>query len=303
MRPWIALAAVAGCSKADGALVYGDDNTYSYAGVLDIAAVEVRAGAEVSVDWSGLTTDIRGRPLDPTTVEQASFLSLLGPLDEVLDLIAANEIGQDDSPLIYLHQNDGGSTADLSTFESTAPIDLAVMTEDPNVTWLLSVMNVPDGRNDILSSVVLVPKVAATNQAAALTASTASLTVDVHLDGAPLTTAAGRGPYALDWSGATVDVFGHPFDPLIGDELVLAHFATEDPAEVEAAFLQLDTAADRLYRLDAFGVTAVDDLAAATDGSGAAFDGFTADGTWLAGISCTTCTTPVPLLLTVVEVE
>ena len=33
------------------------------------------------------------------------------------------------------------------------------------------------------------------------------------------------------------------------------------------------------------------------------FGGFTTERTWVVGVLCTTCATPVPLLLTVVEVK
>ncbi|MEQ1504016.1 MAG: hypothetical protein ABMB14_17370 [Myxococcota bacterium] len=290
--------------KGSSELVFGDANNYSYTGVLDITPVPVHAGSDLTIDWAGLTTDLRGRPVDGAAIEQISLLNIASPLAEVLQLVAVNEIDQSDSQDIYLHQNDGAETSQLSAFEITGvPIDTALLVEDPNTTWLMSLMNVPDGRTDILSSIVIEPKDAEANTTVTFTDASASLVPTVKLGGTVMTVAADSAPYSMDWSGVTNDVFGHSFDALIGDELIIGHYATEDLAEIEGEFLRLDSYADALYRLDAFGVTAVDDLGAATDDGGAAFEGFTTDGTWLVGVICTTCATPVPLLLGVVEVE
>jgi hypothetical protein len=296
-----------GCGGGGAAdLVFEDENNYAFSSDFETTQLEeIEAQADAVVDWSAMTTDIRGRPLDPSTVEQISLLNIKFPPEEVFRMIAENEIGQEDAQDIYLFVNsDDATTANLSDFEITdIPMELSLLIEDTQQTWLMSLMNVPDGRNDILATAVITPKAGSTDHEITFTDGISELTnLVVDISGAvPLTTSEGKAPYSMDWSGVTVDTFGHEFDSLLADELIIGHYSG-DVASVEGNFLQLDTIADELYRLDVFGVTG-ESLMEAEDASGNKFEGFTADGTWLVGIICSGCATPVPLILGHVIVE
>lgn len=304
----VVLVVFAGCGKKGGPdLVFEDTNNYSYAADFESTPIEIPVATDLTVDWSALTTDIRERPVDdPSSIDQLSLLNIKSPVEDVFTKIATNDLGQEDAQDIYLFVNDGQTSCSLSDFAVTGiNIDLALLAENPDETWLLSLMNLPDGRTDILSTLVLLPTSTAAPSTLSFTDGVSNLTnLAVDLHSAPaIETREGIGPYTLDWSAVTVDTFGHTFDPLLADELIIGHYGTEDLAEIEGReFLQLDSVADELYRLDVFGVTG-EALDGAVDADGNAFAGFTADGTWLVGIVCTTCATPVPLILSVVTVD
>ena len=114
-------------------------------------------------------------------------------------------------------------------------------------------------------------------------------------------TKADAGPYTLDWSAVTTDVNGQTFDSLLGDRLLVAHYDAGDAAAVEDQFLTLDESAAEKWTWDVFGKTDAD--LSLPDLNGDSFSGFTTDGVWLVAISCSTCTSPVPLLLSVVSVN
>lgn len=291
-------------------LVFTDENNYTFASGFETVPEEVQAQSNVTIDWSALTTDIRGREFDPTTVDQISLLNITAPREEVYRMIAENEISQDDAQDIYLYEPEVGQTsAELQDFTITdIPIDLQLFTENDAQTWILSLMDVPDGRTDILATAILQPKVGATDTRVDFTDGISELTdLVVDISGAaPLVAKADSGPYGLDWSAVTVDTFGHPFDELLGDELLIGHWSG-DVASIESDFLRLDGSADALYRLDVFGTRSIAPpdkaLEDAVDADGKNFPGFTAEGTWLVGIVCRECPTPVPLILGHVQVE
>jgi hypothetical protein len=293
-----------GCNGG-GDLVFAEENLYSFsAGFETEQILEIEAQQEVTVDWSAMTTDLRGRPLDPSTVEQVALLNVKAPPEEVFRMIAENDIGSDDLQDQTLFVNDGLTSANLSEFEITdLRFDLALLEERADRTWLVSLMNVSDGRNDILGTAVFQPKAEVDGHEVVFFDGISRLT-DVQVDiatKAPLTTKEGLGSYSLDWSGLAVDTFGHAIVAEQADELFIGHYSG-DVASVEADFLQIDTIADELYRLDVYGTTGAL-LGEAVDARGGSFGGFTRDGTWLVGIVCTGCATPAPLILGHVQVE
>ncbi|MEZ4237930.1 MAG: hypothetical protein R3F59_17650 [Myxococcota bacterium] len=307
----LAVALLAAChGKArDTELVFVDANNYEFSAVFATQIVEVQPQADLTVDWSAVTTDIRGRPLDPVQVEKLGLLSVSSTPDELVDRIANNDLGEDVTDDQYVYDNDTRSTCYLSDFSITSiPIDLTLLTESPDTTWMLSLVDQPGGeygsnvRTDVLQTVFVLPTDGSTNTDVAFTDGISSLDVTVDIAGAtPLSTTAGEGAYSLDWKGVTVDTFGHPFQPDLADELIIGHF-DGTVADVEGDFLRLDETPE-LYRLDVLGATKATDLSAALDSSGNAFGGFTADGTWLVGIICSGCATPVPLILAHVDAQ
>lgn len=312
MRVFALTAAVVGCSSAGGGgcnggkgaanLVFTDENNYHYFGELAIDAVEIQPESDATVDWSGVTVDIRGYDLAAADVTQLAVLGVTENLATTIDLIEKNEL--DATQDAYLFDNAGGSSALLSEFNIIgAYLDIDFLVDDPEQTWIVSMLDVQNGITNLLMSTVFVPTTGSTETVIALDNDSASLAVDIDFHSAPaIVTTADSGPYSLDWTDVTVDVFGHEFEPLLGDQLMIGRYDTEDIGEVEAGFLQLDTNAVELYQVNVYGVTSVD-LEDAVDDAGTAFPGFTTDGTWLVGVICTTCITPVPLLLSIVDVQ
>jgi hypothetical protein len=301
MRVVVGILGVVGCGGSND-LVLVDANNYAYHGEIDLRRVEVATQTDLDIRWDELTTDIRGRPLDPTTVQQVAILEVREPFEDAITLIEKDELRSTQDARLY--DNPGGTSARISEFSAVSnAFEIALLIENPASTWLLSLLNVEDGLTDLLMSTVIVPTEGVSATEVAFTDDSASLEVEVDLHTAePVVARAGDGPFTLDWTGLENDVFGHAFDPIRGDQLMVARYASTDVADIEAAFLDLDGQAEELYRADAYGVTGVD-LSLAADADGRAFPGFTKDGTWLVAILCTTCTTPVPLVLSIVDVE
>ncbi|MEQ1565933.1 MAG: hypothetical protein ABMA64_09875 [Myxococcota bacterium] len=290
--------------KAGDDLLFEDANNYTFSNEVTMQVTEIAANEDARIDWSGLTTDVRGRAVGG--VQQISMLKFKYPLDELVPLFATNDIdAQAEAEETYLFEvAPGVDEAMASTFDITgvgfSPEDL--FTDDPTATWTVSAVNYPGGRLDLLMSKAFVPTGASTNHDITLADGDTEIEYTVDLHSAPqLEVDAGVDSYVLDWSAVTTDVFDHPYDPVAGDDLLIGHYPG-DLASVEAGFLQLDTNADRIYRRYVGSETSAA-LSEAADEAGAAFPGFDATGTWLIGISCSACSTPVPLLLTVISVR
>jgi hypothetical protein len=291
-----------------GDLVLTDANNYTYLPTLGMADVSVASGVEATIDWSQLTIDIRGRAVDPAAIEQVylvEFVDYTKP--ELIDLIESNDLQQEDTDEAFIFDNATGVTsATLTQFEILDQgIDLEEeWVEDDSRVWLVSLINHPDGANDVLQSKFITPLNDELNTSLSFTDDCTTLDVDVNMDDpVPAVVPDVRGnTWSLDWSAVTVDVNGRVWEPFLGDTLQIGHFDVASVADVEEVFLRLDSEADEFYTLDVFGKTGEPDLSAATDSSGAAFPGFTREGIWLVAIACKTCLSPAPLYLAVVDV-
>lgn len=288
-------------------LVYTDANNYTFTASLDVQTIALAEAQDARIDWSGLTTDIRGRAVDPAGIDRATIVAFNVTKEEVLDSINTNSLNQSAIRDYRQFENDEGRTsAMLSQFsilgnDFDPTVDFIEHT-DSTWTWAIVLWDEADGREDILSDVFIVPTPGEPNTTVEITNDTATLSFVVDLHSAPaLEALSGQDSYSFDWSGATMEAAGQPFDTAKADRLMIGHVAGT-VSDVEANILTVLDSADEIYRMDVRGETWADLGEAVERTSGAAFGGFTTDGTWLIGIECTTCTSPTPLILTVVTV-
>jgi hypothetical protein len=304
----LVLTACDGSDKNKGDLVMTDANNFIYEPTIVLGDIEVEAQTgDIEFDWSNLHTDIRQRPLDPSTVQRLAFIQFNGfTKDELTTKIEKNELYQEDSGEQYLWDNPDNSTSVLvDQFEilgnAFPPEDFVESTDD---VWLLSLINIVNGTNDVLQSKFVTPLDASSNLDVAVTDNCSTLDVMVDLTSPPaIEVAAGADTYRAVWSELTTDVNGHTFDPVLASQLQIARYDVATAADVEDIFLQLDTEAAEFYRLDVLGHTGADDLSEATDAAGNHFGGFTTDGVWVVALGCPTCLSPAPLYLAVVDVQ
>ncbi len=295
---------------ADGeTLLFLDGNNYDYTATLELSSLDVQAGADCTVDWSGFTTDYRGRPVDPLEVSRVTLAAIRLDHDTLITRINDNSLTQGDIG-DYREAYPSGVTSMQLSEMSIIGADFIVAEDfvEDDRSWLLTLWKDNDrGVSEILTSLFVVPLDTSTNTVISVTNTSATLTFDADLTtSAAIVTVADADAYALNWTGVNTDVHGATFDALKADTLRIAHLPVETVAEAEALFLQLDIAATETYYLTVFGVESVPDLSAAREISDATpFPGFTSDGIWLLSFECTdlSCFSPAPLLLAVVEVQ
>ena len=312
---WLSLFLVAcgggGSEDLSGDLKFKDANNYYFFGDITLGNVTLQSGANASLDWCALTTDVRGRPMTPEKVNQVLLVEVEMTPEEAEVAVEVNDLQMDEIDAPWFVEDPTDCIVAFNEFNVIGTMFVPeVEFVEGDTTWLLSVIDTSDGRMDILMSTIVDPTEGETNTEVVLSDGSSTLVGDADLHSAPpLRTQAGLDSYTLDWSAATTDVNGDIYDLFKGDRLIIGKVATDDISVVEQGFLQLDVEADELYYLEQ--VDGVDlvyaqtsaDLMLATSRDGTPFGGFTTDGIWLVGVECLSCTSPAPLLLSVVEVE
>ncbi len=301
-------------------LVAGDAQNYAYTVDIDIVPTSIQALSDATVCWSDVTTDIRGRPLDPSTIEQVTLTRVSLTEAETEQAVIQNTLTQEYVADIRMLVSPTDTCAQLTDFSIIGNFFLPEfdMPEDPDTTWLASVWKFNDyGRNEILMSGIFEPLAASDNNTFDINDSSTALTFDADLQSLSEVRAC-EGPSQLwfDWSGVTVDATGKAWDSRTSDTLLIGKVAGS-VADAEESFIQLYETAEAIWTMPVYGLTRTHLLDDGTisavdyDGrtlvpralDGTAFPGFDSTGTWLIGIECSTCTSPAPTFLTVVSVE
>jgi hypothetical protein len=298
-----------GVTTPSSAMAFTDANNYSYTANLSLASIALAEGQDATVDWSALTTDYRGRTLDPLDIDQITVSNIGLPQADVIAAINTNGLAQNNIRDYRL-----AATASQTSIQLSETSILGNPFEPANdflaidgTSWLLTLWKENDrGLMEIVMSQFVVPTAGEPNTAVAFTNDSASLAFSADLSTATaLRVPADSPPYSLDWSDVTTDVNGKPYDKLLGDTLRIAHTTLESPEALAAEFLRLDEVSDQTYYANVYGLLSLDDLSSAAAVDGTAFPGFTTGGTWVIGVECTqlSCFSPAPLILAVVEVE
>jgi hypothetical protein len=333
MRTAALLALLFGCPDGEkwkdtadtysGDLVITNANNYTYEATFEVEEVLVASGQDSTVCFGDVTTDIRGRPMDPSDLTEITISSFTKTKAEVAKMVVDNSLDQgdvDDYREIPLDEgaHQGATCVHLTDFTiiGNPLIPETEFLENDNTTWLATLWKTaPDGRDDILMSIVIKPVVGEANLEVTMTDSSSAMTFVPDLQTMDhLVTSPGQD-YTADWLDVTVDASGLEFDLRKYDRMVIGHTTMATLDEVEDVFLQLYELADEIYFLNVYGlnyaeITDNGNVLRTEDGvpvlpttlDGKVFEGFTREGYWLIGIDCTTCTSPAPVFLTVVDV-
>jgi hypothetical protein len=278
----------------------GDGTNYSFTTEIDADVVAVEdCPTDLTMDWSGLTTDLLGHEMDPTT--DAELMRVVrfdnyGP-DEVLAAISANDLPQSEiSGNVDYEPTAGETDAPLSAFNFNGTgIDPSTeVCESLGSTFMLTALT---GLYQYRMLMFFAPSAGEANTEVTMDADSAALTFDATL-GSTIQVPGGRDA-VVSWLGLTTDGQGNPFSLSNIDGLMLARYELT-VEEMEERILDLQLIADEMYTADVGGLGEFE-LVNATDVDGNAFGGFEGDGLWLLGLFCSTCPNPAPLYLAVIE--
>lgn len=277
-----------------GPVALTDASNYAYTAALSIGTSPILAAADATLDWSGLTTDLRGFPMNPATDVVGVDVVWLRDLseDEAEAALVAGEITQASVGLFATVQPFPGSTGvDLGELDLYgSPFDPARYMTVEGGSWIARIATMQN--SDAMVRFLDPPSGDAT-----VALDDTSATLDFEADLGTLAPVALDGT-VVDWSGLTRDSRGAAIDPLDLQELWIARYDAFDVATLQERFFQLETLANATYTVNVYGESSVD-LTTARDASGAAFSGVDADATWLLALRCLVCTQPAPVYLTV----
>ena len=290
-----------------GAIIdWGDEHNYSYQAEMTFESWDLPPLVDAQISWSDLSIDLQGRPIEPGNIDQLTLIAFGLSEAELVDAITANSLLQSDvRDYRLLEVADGQDSAWLSDFgvlgNDFEPAQSFFASSD-EWTWLVSAWDIErNGRDEILTSLHLNTVDKASPSVVSWTNTSATFEFFPDLQQARrLTVPEDRSALTLKWDRLTDPTTGNAIDSLSVDRLVLMHF-NATIADLESDFMVELSNADSVYRSDVRGLTEWT-LADSSDVDGEPFTGFSSSGLWVLGLECTGCISPIPVVMTVLEV-
>jgi hypothetical protein len=235
------------------------------------------------------------------------FLKLTEP--EVEKRLEAGNMNSDDPAVnaYFERHTDGVNTkANLSEFKFVSTV-INVATDyvaGGDYTYLLIMNKGLQPANGAQSMIFLRPTATSPNTTVNVPTGCKVLTFTPDLHSAPKLPVLAAGPkWVADWSKVTKNNENQDilFEDL--DNLFVAYFAPPMTVTyLEENFNDLETLATSQWQIGLLNGQTSQDLSWAVTASGAKFTGFTpTDGVWVIGLRCTTCQSPAPVILSVLQ--
>ena len=285
-----------GCVTEEVQLDLQDVQNYSLQSDIVAENLITPSGVDMPVEWSGLTTDLQGREMDPTTEIDELRIIRFGSLtqEEIMEGIATDSLKQADITGFVNYSPEGGETSCMLTdfaFFNT-PVDPAEHVAEGMGTYLFTALT---GTYDYRMFTFFEPLESVDEGGLSLNSASAVLTLTVDLGVSEFIPLEKTHHYIIDWSGLTLDGYGHDLETSNIDQLMLARY-TQSMEELEQDFVYLDGLGEETYQADVE-ERGEFDLMEATTTDGQAFEGFDGEGTWILALFCSTCVNPAPLFL------
>jgi hypothetical protein len=302
----------------NGTIVANEANDYSFTSALMLHATKVKPNSNLTFNWSGVTKDFLGQPINAQNDLNAIFLLLVSLPSSTLemqlnnDTFASSSIVIPGPPPSYLPTG-GVTTMTLydNFVSANGPIDqsmaapyLDATTYTPsNSTFVIAAQTgtsmIGNGIR-MMQSFELDPS--SSNTTVTLTNTSTTLTYkanlhDLHPTGVPV----GKADLTLDWSQLSTNALGVALNDSTRTNIgaaIVGHY-NKTVAELESQFLDLRTLATELYTADIVSGTTLDFTTLVDSKSGGSFPGIDSTCTWLVGLICTPCRNPAPYYLTV----
>jgi hypothetical protein len=295
-------------SSTDGTIVLGDANNYSTMAKLKIPFTETAAATDLDICWNGIVDDLQCHTvaaqadIDDVALIRISRLSEA----EVADKLAAGTLSQSSVDGYLDFYTDHGSTcAKLSqlSFSGTAIDVTSKYVESATTTYLLLFTKGTRPGVGARTMMFLRPSSGSINTHVDAPTGCGLLAFSADLTSLTPASVPAGGPWLLDWHALTRDGQGNPPPFQSIDGLTLGFYAGMSATDIQTRIFDLETLATNLWDIQLLGGKTAD-LAQGTDrATGAAFTGFAGfpAGTWMIALTCSRCSTPAPVLLTILD--
>lgn len=288
------------CEGVTDQIVLADANNYDYVGSLEIQGYPTAELVDITIDWSGVDTDLQGHPLDPATEIDLVTVVVFRYLsqEEIEEGLSTNSLDQVDVALLVFTQVTGQTSVQLSELTMLGTdIDVETYFEASYGTWLVTLSTGSTPGVGTRQAAFLEPTAGETNTTVML--ANDSAVVHVSADMVSLTPVLVPPETALhvDWSGLTIDGTGN--DIALGDidQVMIGHYTDLTTTDVQSQLLDLELIADGLWQIELETEETEIDLSAAAGDE--PFTGVAAGGTWILALRCSSCPNPAPPFLTV----
>lgn len=293
-------------------LLAHESNNYSFTSSLEIVTTPVTPLSNLSIDWSGVTEDFLGNPIDPTVdIESVYVIVWRLTVEQMKEKLNADTLGTPDSAGAIAYYNDTGATAStIYEFEvpggGELPMDELLDRLDPaqfppamhSYTVMPSEGGTPGEGAKMVHAFVLDDtstntEIIVNNDSTELTYSAVLTTLT------PTYVPAGAANILVDWSDMLLNAMGREFVGTSIFEVLVAKY-TETPQELEQNFLQIENIAEEMYRGEVVAGRELG-LTALAKEDGTPFAGISADGTWIMALICGVCANPAPWYITLLK--
>ena len=297
-------------------VILTDEMNYAFSSSLSAATTHVRANADISFDWSGVTRDMQGRELDPVAdVDMAQVM--LWRYDEESFLAGINEEEVETGRIAAMAYCDTEKSRDsCQFFDLVAPGGIEMSPEalleyvDPEIyppsehVWIVTLNTGRAFGQGIRLLAFFQPSEGEAGTTVALTndSTTLSYTVDLtQLEPIPIPQLAGDVTVSwVDVDQLTTNGMGAAWVPTRITDVAIAHYVGYTVADLEEQFLLLEDLASEYYgaRLNTGQEVRLSEL---VDETGSAFPGIDDDGVWLFSLICGSCHNPAPWFLSILS--
>lgn len=287
-------------------------NNYSFSSTVSFSPVLVAPDTELSFDWSALTSDFLGHPLDPLADIDTVNLLLWKLTEEELEVKLNNDdLAQRDLAVIAtLFTENSVTNSTLFEFTSTGmaltPEQILpyVNIEGYDPAQHIYTVMVATGEElgegtRMIQSFKLDPNTNNTQVVLTNTSTNLEFTVDLHsLQSTQIP--AHDAAVTIDWSQMTTNGLGNEFVLTRIGRIAVGRY-DRTPAELEANFLDLikydgSVVADELWSAQVpIGTSAT--LSELQTEAGEAFPGIDESSTWVLALFCVDCQNPAPWYL------
>jgi len=294
-----------------------DDSNYIATSSLAISTVKTKPGADLSISWDKLTTNLLCSNLDPTTaINSVNLLGVTLSKEDIQKDLGAGDLPAKNVPTYFnftVASSNTSTSAKLSDFKfGTNPIQLDLdYTTHPNdtLTYLLLFAKGTKTGYGNQSMLFLEPTDGEANTSVAAPAgcpagSDPILTFSADIKGRTKVSAPIAAPWVVDWHQITKDGWGNDVIYVKVDSLFVAHYdMTLD--QLQNRVREMEDIATAKYKIDLSKVAGVKtaDLATAVEvTSGKNFSGFTpTDGVWALALECSKCYVPAPIVVAILN--
>ncbi len=307
------------CSAEPVTFSITDDMNYTFTSSVAVEMATLRDATDLRFDWSAVTHDFFGRPIDPATDIDMVLISLWNLTPEALSQsIARDQLERNASEGAIMTYPDGTYTSQnllsFGVLGNPLPDESEIWsrfdTQNPEFeypqdqyTFLLSASSgtTPGRGSRMLGFFNLDPNSDVTELALTNDSTELDYTVDLART-KPAMVPAAQPSLTIDWSQMTLNAFGNDYPPTQITYATVAHFPTTSLADLEAQFLTLEDIADGWWSAEVLTGVSID-LGTLTDENGATFPGIDDTGTWVVALFCTAgdCNNPAPWSITILS--
>jgi hypothetical protein len=307
----------AACMDPSATVAITDPTNYSLSDSFDIKTYTLKDNSNLTFDWSALTTDFFGHPVNPTSDIGMILVALwqLTP-SQIEAALKTDNIPLSNNAGIITAYPTGVSQVDLQQFnllgQPIPPDQLSMYfdTSTPNYQYpqdhftfmMMASTGTEAGRNPRGIALFTIDP-SASQTTLAMTKDSTKLSYSVNLTQAtPLLIPPKTPKLTIDWKQMTKNMIGNKYDWTQITRVAAAHFKNATLEELQSRFLDLQTLADDWWTSTSLTGSSVD-MSTLSKADGTTFPGIDASGIWMTAMFCdgNGCNNPAPWSITILQ--